>query len=120
MVLAVAGCGQTATPGGRPSPSPTQASAGSPPPVATSAAADVWRLRYALLRHYPDFAYCDPDLYPVARGDQQSAADRWWAGVPHSSPEVSAILAQHGYREPLSADQRRTAYGDHERANVVA
>src|SRR6266481_1511570 len=46
-------------------------------PSPNSPTAQVWQLRYVLLGHYPDFAYCDPDLYPIARGDEQSAADDW-------------------------------------------
>jgi hypothetical protein len=80
----------------------------------------VWRLRYALLGHYPNFAYCDPDSYPVARGDQQAAADAWWASVNRGSAEVQAILAQHTLREPLTAAQRLTAYSDHKVLTAIA
>jgi hypothetical protein len=79
----------------------------------------VWQLRYLLLRHYPDFAYCDPDYYPVARNDEPSAADNWWASANHSSPEVSTIIAQHGYHEPLTDDQRLTAYRDHKKLSAI-
>ena len=82
--------------------------------------ASVWRLRYTLLSHYPTFAFCDPDLYPVARDDQQAAADAWWASVNRGSPEVQAILAQHTLREPLTAAQRLTAYSDHKRLTAIA
>jgi hypothetical protein len=80
----------------------------------------VWQLRYALLGHYRDFAYCDPDLYPVARGDEQSRADDWWANTDHGSPEPTTILAHLGYREPLSPQQRLVAYRDHKKLNVIA
>jgi len=79
----------------------------------------VWRLRYLLLDRYPTFAYCDPDLYPVARDDEQAAADAWWSRADRGSPEVVAILGQHGYRQPLAADQRLVAYQDHKKLNVV-
>jgi hypothetical protein len=80
----------------------------------------MWHLRYLLLNHYPNFAYCDPDSYPVARGDEQSAADAWWASTDHGSPEVQAILAQYRFREPLTAAQRLTAYSDHKKLTVIA
>ncbi len=38
----------------------------------------------------------------------------------HSSPEVSTIIAQHGFQEPLTTDQRLTAYRDHKKLNVIA
>jgi hypothetical protein len=73
-----------------------------------------------LLGRYPDFAYCDPDYYPVARRDEQSAADDWWASVDRDSPEVLAILARHLYREPLAPEHRLTAYRDHKKLTVIA
>jgi Hint domain len=122
-VLAVGGCAGAA-PTGAASPSAT-----TPPPSTTVASPSasnatttqtVWQLRYRLLVHYPDFAYCDPDLYPVARMDEQPAADDWWAGASPASPEVAAILAHHGYHGSLTADQRLTAYRDHKRLTVIA
>jgi site-specific DNA-adenine methylase len=37
------------------------------PRAVATFSARVWQLRYLLIGHYPDFAYCDPDYYPVAR-----------------------------------------------------
>jgi hypothetical protein len=88
-------------------------------PSTIDAPAGVWRLRFLLLNHYPTFAYCDPDLYPVARADQQSAADSWWANADHGSAEIAAILDHHGYHEPLTSDQRLTAYRDHKMLAVI-
>jgi hypothetical protein len=72
-----------------------------------------------LLDHYQDFAYCDPDLYPIARDDEQAAADDWWAGADRGSPEVAAIFAEHGYRQPLTPAQRLAAYRDHKKLTVI-
>src|SRR6185295_7684542 len=107
-VLAVSGCAQAGTPAGQPSTG--SAGTGSATPYATStttpatteppstdAVATVWQLRYRLLDHYPTFAYCDPDQYPVARGDEQTAADSWWGSVDHASSETVTILAHHGF-----------------------
>jgi hypothetical protein len=133
IALVMTGCGGTGAPNGQPStvgastasanPQPT--TAGGPPPASPpsrtdSSAARVWQLRYLLLGHYPHFAYCDPDLYPVARDDEQSRADEWWANADRGSPEALTIMAHHGYREPLSRDQRLTAYRDHKKLNVIA
>ena len=88
-------------------------------PVASQATPTVWQLRFRLLDHYRDFAYCDPDLYPIARDDQQAAADDWWARADHGSSEVAAILAERSYREPLTPAQRLVAYGDHKKSTVI-
>jgi hypothetical protein len=131
FVLVVTGCGRPAAPNGQPSavgassasdsPQPTAGGTRppSPPSRTESSTARVWQLRYVLLDHYRDFAYCDPDLYPVARGDEQSHADEWWANTDHGLPEASTILAHLGYREPLSAQQRLTGYQDHKKLNVI-
>jgi hypothetical protein len=127
VALFLAGCGQAGTPPGQ--PSTTIAGTGSASPYTTAhpspsatipAVAAIWRLRYVLLGHYPTFAYCDPDLYPVARLDEQAAADRWWSSVDHSSPEVAAILAQHRYREPLGGAETLASYRDHKKLTVIA
>jgi hypothetical protein len=130
-MLAVSGCGGAPSPaGGPPTGIGAAGSAGtratSPTGPATTAPstievpAGVWQLRFRLLDHYPTFAYCDPDLYPVARADQQGAADSWWANVDHGSPEIAAILAHHGYHEPLTSDQRLIAYRDHKMLAVIS
>jgi hypothetical protein len=56
VVLGIAGSATTGSPGG--------------PPSTSGAPASVWQLRYVLLGHYPNFAFCDPDYYPVARADE--------------------------------------------------
>jgi hypothetical protein len=110
VVVAMAGCARAAGPG---------QPAGTTPSQPGSATANEWYLRYVLLARYPDFAYCDPDYYPVQRDDEQPAADDWWARADHSSPEVATILAQRGYHEPLRPDQRLAAYRDHKRLSVI-
>ena len=124
------GCGGTTSPGD-PSPTTTKpigtaSPTGTGPPSGSSAAttstttASVWRLRYVLLSHYPNFAYCDPDNYPVARGDQQAAADAWWASADHGSAELQAIITQYALHDPLTAAQRLTAYSDHKKLTAIA
>ena len=130
VVLVMAGCGQAAPGGPRstagaatgsaaPPVTITPTTAVSPSPATGGSTAGVWRLRYLLLGHYPNFAFCDPDQYPVARDDEQSAADGWWTRADQGSPEAQAIIAQHGYREPLSAPQRLAAYRDHKKLAVI-
>jgi hypothetical protein len=129
-VLSLAGCAATDSPGGQPSatsvstglaaPAATATVTGTPSPSTTGdVTPGVWQLRYLLLHHYPAFAYCDPDLYPVARADEPSAADGWWTSTNHHSPEVQAIIDQHGYHEPLTAEQRLSAYRDHKKLTVI-
>ena len=112
LALALAACGNQAGSGPSTSPHPTVASV---PPGAEQE----WGLRYRLLDHYTNAAYCDPDSFPVQRvGGERSNADAWW---PHNrgKPEARAILAHRRYSEPLDAQQRLTAYRDHKELTVI-
>ncbi len=53
----------------------------------------VSELKYQLLAVYPDYFWCDPDLYPVARPgvEQQNAIDQF-ATIEADQEEFSAIL----------------------------
>ncbi|HYR61694.1 MAG TPA: Hint domain-containing protein [Actinomycetota bacterium] len=110
---------------GTSSPSPTTVSSPRPSPAPSSprptptGADPAWALRYLLLDHYPTFAFCDPDYYPVARvGGEQVNADDWWQRS-RTTPEALAILAHHHEAEPLDAAQRLVAYQDHKRLTVI-
>jgi hypothetical protein len=125
-VLFATACARATSPAGSGSATPgastgtvTTAASSPQPSPADSTTVSVWHLRYLLLGHYVDFAYCDPDFYPVVR-DEQSAADGWWLHVNRGSPEVLAVLARRGYREPLAKDQRLAAYRDHKKLTVIA
>jgi hypothetical protein len=131
VALSISGCGRASSPAGEPptaavgsgSAIPYSSTSTTTPPTTATPAVDngaiVWQLRYKLLDHYPSFAYCDPDLYPVARDDEQAAADTWWASADHASPETSTILQHFGYHEPLASSQRLSAYRDHKKLTVI-
>ena len=133
--LALLACGKQAAVGVGPSPSTFEspsaaasatvipgASSFRPQPSASPRATGTdqeWTLRYLLLDHYPNLAYCDPDYYPIARvGGEQANADDWWSRN-RTTPEARAILAHTRYAEPLDAEQRLTAYRDHKKLTVI-
>jgi hypothetical protein len=59
----------------------------------TSAAYTISELKYQLLAAYPDYFWCDPDFYPVARmgAEQQNAIDQF-AAITANREEFTAIL----------------------------
>jgi hypothetical protein len=59
----------------------------------TSTAYTVSELKYQLLAAYPDYFWCDPDLYPIARSgvEQQNAIDQF-AAIEANQEEFTAIL----------------------------
>jgi hypothetical protein len=59
----------------------------------TSATYTISELKYQLLAAYPDYFWCDPDFYPVARvgAEQQNAIDQF-ATITANREEFIAIL----------------------------
>ena len=51
------------------------------------------QLKYQLLAAYPDYFWCDPDLYPIARSgvEQQNAIDQF-AAIEANREEFTSIL----------------------------
>ncbi len=86
LVIPLSGC--VPQPTGTPSPSPT-------------AIYSEYQLEYKLLAAYPDYFWCDPDYYPVARDgqEQQNALDQF-STIRANSAEFQAI------REHLDLSER--------------
>jgi hypothetical protein len=75
--------------------SPGQSPGGSPAPT-TERLSEV-EAKYALLAELGDLWYCDPDLYPVAREDEQAAALEHWAEVTADARVLEAIVKHLGW-----------------------
>jgi hypothetical protein len=52
-------------------------------------------LKYHLLAQFPDFFFCDPDLYPVARADELDRARQIFPEIQANTGEFNAILAHN-------------------------
>ncbi len=78
LAAVAAGCGSAATT--------------TPPPQYSQ-----YELEYRLLADYPDFFWCDPDLYPIARpGQEEINAQEQFPAIRTNSAEFSAILEHLG------------------------
>jgi len=78
----------------------------------TSATYTISELKYKLLDAYPDYFWCDPDLYPVARpGVEQQNAIEQFATIEADQEEFSAIL--NHLNLPIKAD-----YPDEEKLQI--
>jgi hypothetical protein len=53
-------------------------------------------LKYKLLAQFPDFFYCDPDTYPVARADPTQLAVQHFPEIQANIEEFQAILEHDG------------------------
>ncbi|MFZ0545287.1 MAG: Hint domain-containing protein [Candidatus Promineifilaceae bacterium] len=66
-------------------------------PTATAPSSlGVIELKYRLLEQYPDFFFCDPDLYPVATADELALAREALPELEANDEEFEAILAHNG------------------------
>jgi len=90
----------TPAPSGAPTPTPVTTPAPTPSPTITAAgsgALTLAQLKYRLVDRFGRLWYCDPDLYPVARADQDSLAESRFAEIQSDAATFSAILAHLGY-----------------------
>ncbi len=74
-------------------------------------------LKYRLLAQYPDFFFCDPDYYPVARADEGDLARQRFPEVQANREEFQAILAHNGLsgQTSFTDDQKLLIYRDYKK-----
>jgi hypothetical protein len=52
-------------------------------------------LKYRVLAEFPDFFFCDPDFYPVARADEMDLARQRFPEIQANTEEFNTILAHN-------------------------
>jgi hypothetical protein len=74
-------------------------------------------LKYLVLAQFPDFFYCDPDFYPVARADELSLALQRFPQVQANPDEFNQILTHNHLTgvSNFSDDQKLLIYREHKR-----
>ena len=107
-------------------PSNTQVSfptAGPPTPIPTlsSGSLSPTELKYAILAQFPDFFFCDPDFYPVAREDELVLAQQRFPELQANQDEFQTIMNQNGLAGVTSFtdDQKRLIYREHKKLNAI-
>lgn len=104
--------------GTTPAPGPTSvASPGAPPgPLSET------DLKYLLLAHYPDFFYCDPDFYPIARATDPVQLARQRLPDIQADPELFQSILRHNNLAGLTTftdDQVVLIYADYKKLNAI-
>ena len=109
--LLLAGC---LGPGGGPTPTP----AATPAPNASYSPA---QLKYILLDHYGEdrFFYCDPDYYPVGRGDEAERAVAIFPTIQNETGVFSAIVARKGLQPPYSNETKLVIYREYKKSRAI-
>jgi hypothetical protein len=79
------------------------------------------QLKYLLLDHYGEdrFFYCDPDVYPISRGDEQEKAIEAFPAIVNDTAEFAAITNRTGLAPPFSDKAKLAIYREHKRLRAI-
>ncbi len=92
-----------------------------PIPTLPSSAFSPTELKYDVLDQFPDFFFCDPDLYPVTHGDEMTLAQTRFAEIQASQEEFQAILSHNGLSgtTTFTNDQKLLIYREYKKLNAI-
>lgn len=110
------------TPGPPPTegPSPTPVPA-TPIPTLPSSGLSPTELKYLVLARFPDFFFCDPDFYPVAREDEMTLAQQRFPELQANQEEFQAILGHNDLSGTTSFtnEHKLLIYRDHKKLSAI-
>ncbi len=88
-----------------------------PLPTLASASLTPTELKYRVLNRFPNFFFCDPDYYPVARYDEQQVAVDLFPELQNNQEEFHAILEQLGLvgTTAFTDQQKLLIYREHKK-----
>ena len=78
-------------------------------------------LKYRVLDQFPDFFFCDPDFYPIAREDEMTLAQQRFPELQANQEEFQAILSHNNLSDTASFtdEQKLLIYRDHKKLNAI-
>jgi hypothetical protein len=78
-------------------------------------------LKYKVLDQFPNFFFCDPDFYPVARADEMSLALQNFPELQANQEEFQIILDQLGLsgQTTFTDEQKLQVYQEHKKLNAI-
>jgi hypothetical protein len=93
---------------------------GGPPPLGNMTYTAP-QLKYLLLDHYGEgqFFSCDPDSYPVARGDEAEKAVSMFPEIESDTTTFSAIVARKGLQPPYSNETQLLVYREYKKLRAI-
>lgn len=113
-VIAEAGTPPTAGPFPTPAP-PT------PIPTLASSTFTPTELKYKVLDQFPDFFFCDPDFYPIARAEETDLVIERFPELQADQEEFQAILNHNGLAgsTTFTDEQKLLIYREHKKLNAI-
>ena len=110
-----------------PGPPPTEGPSPTPVPatlIPTLPASDIspTELKYRILDQFPDFFFCDPDFYPIAREDEMTLAQQRFPELQANQEEFQAILMRNGLSgtTTFTDEQNLLIYREHKKLNAIS
>jgi hypothetical protein len=90
-------------------------------PTLPAASLSPTELKYRILDAYPDFFFCDPDFYPIAREDEMVLALQRFPELQANPEEFQAILNRNGLAGVTSFtdEQKLLIYREHKKLNAI-
>jgi hypothetical protein len=78
-------------------------------------------LKYRVLEEFPDFFFCDPDYYPIAREDEMVLALQRFPELQSNQDEFQVILNHLGLSATatFTDDQKLAIYREHKKLNAI-
>lgn len=80
-----------------------------------------FELKYRLIDSFGPLFFCDPDFYPVARGDEADLARERFPEIQANAEEFRAILEQLGWtgKVVFSDEEKLSIYREHKRLAAI-
>ncbi len=78
-------------------------------------------LKYRVLEAFPDFFFCDPDFYPVARAEESDLAIQRFPDIQANAETFAAILAHNGLSgvTTFTDEQKLLIYREYKKLNAI-
>jgi hypothetical protein len=111
---------ETAGPPPTEGPSPTPAPP-TPIPTISSSTLSPTELKYRILQQFPDFFFCDPDYYPIAREDEMVLAQQRFPELQANQEEFQTILNHNGLggQSTFTDEQKLLIYRGHKKLAAI-
>jgi hypothetical protein len=90
-------------------------------PTLPSGALSPTELKYKILERFPDFFFCDPDFYPIARAEETDLVIQRFPEIQANQEEFRSILNHNGLAGVITFtdEQKLLIYREHKKLNAI-
>src|SRR5215208_4582022 len=93
-----------------------------PIPTLPSGSLSPTELKYKILEQSPDFFFCDPDFYPIARAEETDLVIQRFPEIQANQEEFHAILSHNELSgsTTFTDEQKLLIYREHKKLNAIS